>query len=174
MGETTILGIDPGSRTTGYGVVRMTGGRAEFVASGCIDVAKFDMPSRLSRIFEGIGEVIAEFAPQQAAVEKIFMNRNPDSALKLGQARGSAIVACATQGLEVFEYSATEIKQAIVGRGHADKVQIQHMVTQLLAVEEARSDAADALAAALCHGHTADGLRAIQFHTARRRRRRAS
>ncbi len=160
---TTILGIDPGSRITGYGVVRMDGPHAVYLASGHIRVAEFDMPERLKRIFNELTTVIDEYLPDHAAIEKIFMSRNADSALKLGQARGTAIVACAHKDLPVFEYSATQIKQAIVGRGHATKQQVQHMIKVLLCLPDAPgADAADALGTALCHGHTQYGLRGIQ------------
>ncbi|MFT4560757.1 MAG: crossover junction endodeoxyribonuclease RuvC [Gammaproteobacteria bacterium] len=159
----TILGIDPGSRITGYGVVQINGTRAQHIDSGCIRVAELEVPDRLKEIFDALTNVISTYKPDQAAIEKIFMSRNPDSALKLGQARGTAIVACAKMALPVFEYSATQIKQAVVGRGHADKKQVQHMMKVLLNLDSTPSpDAADALATALCHGHTQSGLVAIQ------------
>lgn len=159
----TILGIDPGSRITGYGVVRMDGPRAVHVDSGCIRIAQLSIPERLKRIYDELSKVVSHHQPDHAAIEKIFMSRNPDSALKLGQARGTAIVACAQMALPVFEYSATQIKQAVVGRGHAGKQQVQHMIKALLCIQEPLAeDAADALAAALCHGHTQYGLRGIQ------------
>ena len=159
----TILGIDPGSRVTGYGVVCMDGARAVHVASGAIAVATLDVPDRLKKIFDELSAVIARYEPQHGVVERIFMSRNPDSALKLGQARGTAIVALANASVPVYEYSANEIKQAVVGRGHAGKQQVQHMVKALLCLPESPGpDAADALAAALCHGHTQYGLRGIE------------
>ena len=159
----TILGIDPGSRITGYGVVRMDGARAVHIDSGCIKVAELDVPARLRAIYDAIAAVVVEHDPDHAAIEKIFMSRNPDSALKLGQARGTAIVACAKLSLPVFEYSATQIKQAVVGRGHAGKQQVQHMIKALLCLPESpAADAADALATALCHGHTEYGLCGIK------------
>lgn len=159
----TILGIDPGSRITGYGVVRMDGARAVHLDSGCIHVADLEVPQRLKTIFDDLSAVVTRNQPDHAVIEKIFMSRNPDSALKLGQARGSAIVACAQMSLPVFEYSATQIKQAVVGRGHAGKQQVQHMIKALLCLPEAPpADAADALAAALCHGHTQYGMRGIK------------
>jgi crossover junction endodeoxyribonuclease RuvC len=163
MSVTTILGVDPGSRITGYGVVQINGTRATHIANGCIRVAELEVPERLKEIFDELTRVILAYKPDQAAVEKIFMSRNPDSALKLGQARGTAIVACAKMALPVFEYSATQIKQAVVGRGHADKKQVQHMIKILLNLDSMPSpDAADALATALCHGNTQSGLVAIQ------------
>jgi crossover junction endodeoxyribonuclease RuvC len=159
----TILGIDPGSRVTGYGVVRMDGPRAVYVASGCVRVAQLGVPERLKQIFDELSEVIIAHRPDQVAIEKIFMSRNADSALKLGQARGTAIVACAQMTLPIFEYSATQIKNAIVGRGHAGKRQVQHMIKALLCLRDTpAADAADALATALCHGNTQYGLRGIQ------------
>ena len=165
MSDTTILGIDPGSRITGFGVVKMHKSRANYVVSGCIRVADKPLAVRLKLIFERLSEIVATYAPDQVAIEKVFMSNNPDSAIKLGQARGVAIVACAKHDLPIFEYSANEIKQAIVGRGHADKQQIQHMVNALLSSEEKQADAADALAAAICHGHTADGIAALALQT---------
>jgi crossover junction endodeoxyribonuclease RuvC len=162
--QITILGIDPGSRVTGYGVVRMDGLRAVHINSGCIRVAELDVPARLKQIFNELSNVVRAHEPDQAVIEKIFMSRNPDSALKLGQARGAAIVACAQMELPVFEYSATQIKQAIVGRGHADKKQVQHMIQALLCLPtKPAADEADALACALCHGNTQYGLRGIQL-----------
>lgn len=159
----TILGIDPGSRITGYGVVRMDGAHAVHVDSGCIRVAHLGVPERLKRIFDELSDVVTAHRPDQVAIERIFMSRNADSALKLGQARGTAIVACAQKMLPIFEYSATQIKQAIVGHGHAGKQQVQHMVKALLCLPDTpTADAADALAAALCHGNTQYGLRGIE------------
>ncbi|MSR13731.1 MAG: crossover junction endodeoxyribonuclease RuvC [Gammaproteobacteria bacterium] len=159
---TVILGVDPGSRITGYGVIRMHRHQAEHLTSGCITVGELDFDARLCVIFDALTQVILEFKPEEAAVEKIFMNRNADSAIKLGQARGVAVVAIAKQAVPVHEYSPNQIKQAIVGRGHADKAQIQHMVKTLLSLTKIpAADAADALATALCHGHTRQGLLAV-------------
>ena len=169
MPEITILGIDPGSRVTGYGVVRMDGLHARHIDSGCIRVADLEVPARLKQIFEELSMVVNAHQPDHAVIEKIFMSRNPDSALKLGQARGSAIVACALMDVPLFEYSATQIKQAIVGRGHADKKQVQHMIKVLLGMPgKPPGDAADALACALCHGNTQYGLRGIEAATSSR------
>lgn len=141
----------------------MTGTHAVHLASGSIRVADLEVPERLCTIFDELSNVIKEHAPQHASIEKIFMSRNPDSALKLGQARGTAIVACAKMELPVFEYSATQIKQAVVGRGHAEKQQMQHMIKVLLSLDfKVQSDAADALGAALCHGNTQFGMRSIK------------
>lgn len=166
---TTILGIDPGSRVTGYGVVTLERHRVSFVACGCIRLGTGAFDDRLSRLFDGLEEVIGTHRPVEAAVERVFMNRNADSALKLGQARGVAIVAARRGGLAISEYSATQIKQTVVGRGHADKVQVQHMVKALLALDDTPTpDAADALAAAICHGHMRDGLAKIALAGGRR------
>ncbi|WP_375055416.1 crossover junction endodeoxyribonuclease RuvC [Zobellella sp. DQSA1] len=154
-----ILGIDPGSRITGYGVVRQTGNQMEYLGSGCIRMADDELAPRLKRIYDGVSEIILQFRPGLFAIEQVFMARNPDSALKLGQARGAAIVAAANAGLEVAEYSARQIKQAVVGQGGADKTQVQHMVCKLLNLPGTpQADAADALAVALCHGHTRQSL----------------
>lgn len=166
---TIILGIDPGSRITGYGVVAMEKNRSEYITCGCVTMAELPVDGRLRAIFEGISEVIRVHRPDECAIEKIFMNRNADSALKLGQARGAAIVAAAVGQLPVHEYSPNEIKLAVVGRGHAAKEQVQHMVRALLTLTAMPSpDAADALAVALCHGHTRQGL--LGVGTARRGR----
>lgn len=127
-----ILGIDPGSRITGYGVIRIVAGKAEYLGSGCIRTDLGELPSRLKQVYDGVSEIITQFKPDEFAIERVFMARNADSALKLGQARGSAIVAAVNALLPVSEYSATQIKQAVVGTGGAAKEQVQHMVTHLL------------------------------------------
>ena len=161
---TVIIGIDPGSRVTGYGVVRMARQRAEFIACGSIRLDADALDQRLLVLFDELSLILAEFHPTEAAIERVFMNRNVDSALKLGHARGVAILAARKAGNAVYEYSATQTKQAIVGRGHADKAQVQHMVKALLGLDATPgTDAADALAAAICHGHT----RASLAHLAR-------
>ncbi len=152
-----LLGIDPGSRVTGYGVIRVEGGRVEYLDSGCIraQTLKDDIPARLLAIFNGIQTLAAQYQPDEVAVEDIFVAHNVQSALKLGHARGAAIVAATAAALPVFEYSARQVKQAIVGYGNADKSQVQHMVQQLLGLDKVpASDAADALAVALCHWHS--------------------
>jgi len=156
-----ILGIDPGSRITGYGVVSAVGNRQEYIASGCIKTTdKSTLAEKLDVIFQGVSQIIAEYSPDELAIEKIFMARSAESALKLGQARGVAIVAGARQGLPVFEYEARKIKQAVVGSGAASKSQIQHMVTTLLKLsKKPQSDAADALAIAICHINTQHNLK---------------
>lgn len=149
-----ILGIDPGSRVTGFGVVRMNGRKVEYIASGCIKVKDGILADKLNQIFNCISEVIHEYKPDEAAIEQVFMAKNADSALKLGQARGAAMVAMAQHALVVAEYSARQIKQSVVGTGGADKSQVQHMVTSLLGLNQSpQADAADGLAVAICHGH---------------------
>jgi crossover junction endodeoxyribonuclease RuvC len=150
-----ILGIDPGSRKTGFGIINSVSGRHEYITSGIIRLPEADLPERLKIIFEGITELIEQYCPQQFSIEQVFMGNNAASALKLGQARGAAIVAAVTQNLPVAEYSARQIKQSVVGSGGADKAQVQHMVKTLLKLPAAPSeDAADALAAAMCHAHS--------------------
>ena len=157
-----ILGIDPGSRVTGYGVVRVaaTGTRQEYVTSGCIRTTdKATLPEKLEEIFSGVTQIINEFVPDELAIEQIFMARSAASALKLGHARGVAIVAAANLGLPVYEYEARKVKQAVVGSGAARKEQVQHMVQMLLKLPgKPQMDAADALAIALCHINTRSGL----------------
>jgi crossover junction endodeoxyribonuclease RuvC len=149
-----ILGIDPGSRITGFGVVDSDGVRSRHVASGCIRASGDGLDARLASIFDGVRDVVREWRPDQVAVERVFVSRNADSALKLGQARGAAICATLELGAELHEYAARSVKQAVVGRGSADKVQVQHMVRALLALDAVpAADAADALAVALCHAH---------------------
>ncbi|WP_444997484.1 crossover junction endodeoxyribonuclease RuvC [Aliikangiella sp. IMCC44359] len=149
-----ILGIDPGSRITGFGVVRMNGKKLEYVASGCIRVKDGILSDKLNQIFDCIAEVVQEYKPDEAAIEQVFMAKNADSALKLGQARGAAMVAMAQHALVVAEYSARQIKQSVVGTGGADKSQVQHMVSSLLGLSSSpQADAADGLAVAICHAH---------------------
>ena len=139
---------------TGYGVIDLLGSRSRYVDSGCIRLKGHEMPQRLRMIFEAITEIIFNHKPQEMAIEQVFMARNPDSALKLGQARGVAMCAGVMSDLPVSEYAARSVKQAVVGTGAADKVQVQHMVCALLELESRpQADAADALAVAICHGH---------------------
>lgn len=153
MSSARILGVDPGSRVTGYGVIEAAPGGNRHVASGCIRVGGEDMAGRLRRIVEGLREVSERYAPSELAIERVFVSRNAESALKLGQARGAALVA--VPGIPVFEYAATRVKQAMTGTGKASKTQVQHMVRVLLSLPEAPpTDAADALAVALCHAHS--------------------
>jgi len=158
-----ILGIDPGLRVTGFGVIERHGSELVYVASGCIKSSdKQALPERIATLFGGIGEVIATYAPDQAAVEKVFVNVNPQSTLLLGQARGAALSALVHAGLPVAEYTALQVKQAVVGQGKAAKGQVQHMVIRLLELPGApNADAADALACAICHAHGGQGLGAI-------------
>ncbi len=156
---TRILGIDPGSQITGYGIIEIDGNHATHISNGNIRIPGDELPARLRIIFESITSIIDKHQPDEVAVEKVFMHRNADSALKLGQARGAAITACAIQELDVYEYTANQVKQATVGKGHAAKQQVQHMVKVLLCLDEIpQSDAADALAVAICHGHSREGL----------------
>lgn len=157
---TCILGIDPGSRITGYGIVRMEGARSRYLSSGCIRLdPRLPLAERLRTIYLSLGEIIQAHRPDEMAVEQVFMHRNPDSALKLGQARGAAILAGVMAGLPVAEYAPAAIKQAVVGSGAAGKQQVQHMVRALLQLPgKPQADAADALAVALTHGHTLQTL----------------
>lgn len=149
-----ILGIDPGSRLTGFGVLDCDRNTTSYVASGSINSASGSFPERLKMIYRSISTIVAEFRPGVVVVESVFMHRNPSSALKLGHARSAAICATFALELEVVEYAPREIKLAIVGTGAASKEQVQHMVRQLLRLEGSPSpDAADALAAALCHAN---------------------
>ena len=149
---TRILGIDPGSRLTGYGLIDSDGQHARYVSSGCLKISGDSLPRKLGMIFTELSALIGEFRPQQLAIENVFMHRNADSALKLGQARGAAICAAVTCDVPVAEYAAREVKQAVVGKGGADKQQVQHMVRVLLNLDKTpQTDAADALAIALCH-----------------------
>ncbi len=150
---TTIIGIDPGSRRTGYGVIRVEGNRHHYVASGYINLISYPAEMRLRQIYIGIQEVIQRYQPHEAAIEQIFMAENANSALKLGQARGAAIVAF--DNMPVAEYSAREVKKSVVGSGAAQKEQVQFMVCKILNVTgKVQPDAADALAVALCHAHS--------------------
>ncbi|HVV67663.1 MAG TPA: crossover junction endodeoxyribonuclease RuvC [Gammaproteobacteria bacterium] len=151
----TIIGIDPGSRITGYGVIQSDGQKHIYIASGTVKTLNEAIGERLAQIFHGVSKIVQQYQPMHAAIEQVFMAKNANSALKLGQARGAAIVAMATQGLSVAEYSARAIKQAVVGYGAAQKEQVQHMVKLLLNLPQAPgSDAADALAIAICHAQT--------------------
>lgn len=162
-----VLGIDPGSRLTGYGIVRHQGSVIRYLGSGCIRTLPTNgddrpLAERLRIIHDGVLELITQYQPTEFAIEQVFMARNPDSALKLGQARGAAIVAAACSNLVVAEYSARQVKQSVVGTGGADKVQVQHMVSQMLKLSaKPQADAADALAIAICHCHTRQSLVAM-------------
>ena len=152
---TVILGIDPGSRVTGFGLINSSGNKLEYVNSGCIKTQTKLLPERLKIIFDQLCGVIECHQPEQAAIEEVFMGNNASSALKLGQARGAAMVACLSFDLSLSEYSARKVKQAVVGAGAADKAQVNHMVKALLKIKDnLAEDAADALAVAICHANT--------------------
>ncbi|MGI9251578.1 MAG: crossover junction endodeoxyribonuclease RuvC [Pseudohongiellaceae bacterium] len=154
-----ILGIDPGSRITGYGLVNSVGNKLDYVTCGCIRPNLDSQPERLKTIFTELCAIIETHSPQQAAIEEVFMGRSAGAALKLGQARGSAMVACLHHNLPVGEYSARKVKQAVVGGGAADKAQVQYMVKRLLGISDTiAEDAADALAVAICHANTQASL----------------
>jgi len=154
-----ILGIDPGSRVTGYGLINSVGNRLEYIDCGCITTRTEALPERLKKIHNGLCEVIQQSSPQLAAIEEVFMGKNAASALKLGQARGAAMTACLSHDLPIEEYSARKVKQAVVGAGAAEKAQVQHMVKALLNISDTiAEDAADALAVAICHANTQASL----------------
>jgi crossover junction endodeoxyribonuclease RuvC len=149
-----ILGLDPGLRVTGYGVIEKSGASLVYVSSGCIKSPGGELPDRLKNILNSVQEIISRFVPDEVAVEKVFVNVNPQSTLLLGQARGAAICAAVSRDLPVSEYTALQVKQAVVGNGHAKKEQVQEMVKRLLKLPGYPSpDAADALACAICHAH---------------------
>ncbi len=149
-----ILGIDPGSRVTGFGVLDFIGDTPGYVASGTVRSLDGAFADRLRQIFESVGGIVAQYRPDVVAIESVFMHKNAGSALKLGQARSAALCATFEYNLELYEYAPREIKQAVVGTGSAAKEQVQHMVVSLLKLDGVpTSDAADALAVALCHGH---------------------
>ena len=140
-------------------IILADGRHIEYIDSGCIRVGEKPMAERLQTIFQSLATLIGEYRPEEFAIEQVFMARNPDSALKLGQARGAAIVSAANSGLAVHEYSARQVKQAVVGKGGADKSQVQHMVQVLLSLSrKPQADAADALAIALCHAHMSQSI----------------
>jgi len=153
---TRILGIDPGFRLTGYGVIESNGQESRYITSGVLQAVKAGGPTaRLHLIFDEVAALIDTHRPEELAIERVFVHRNPDSALKLGQARSAAICATFASDLAVFEYAAREVKQAIVGKGSAQKDQVQHMVRVLLNLSSAlKEDEADALGIALCHAHS--------------------
>ena len=157
-----ILGIDPGLRVTGFGLIERAGQKLIYLTSGVVRTPDGQLPDRLKAILESLGAVIAQHSPTQVAVEKVFVNVNPATTLLLGQARGAAICAAVARGLPVSEYTALQVKQAVVGNGHAAKEQVQDMVRRLLALPgDPSADAADALACAICHAHGGQGLGAI-------------
>jgi len=153
---TRILGIDPGSRKTGFGIIEIDGQKVKHVINGRLMVGDGDFPERLGLIFTGLTDIIERYQPDMMAIEKVFLHKNADSALKLGQARGAAICAGVSQNLTVHEYSATQIKKAVVGNGHAKKDQVQYMMSVILSLSEPlKEDAADALACAMTHANFA-------------------
>ena len=154
MTSVRILGVDPGLRVTGFGVIEKTGSKLHYVTSGCVRSGAGELAVRLKAILDGLAEIIAANQPHEVAIEKVFVNVNPQSTLALGQARGTAICAAVLAGLPVAEYTALQVKQSVVGKGHAAKDQVQHMVRRLLALPgDPSPDAADALACAICHAH---------------------
>lgn len=167
---TRILGLDPGLRITGFGVVDQLGSQLRYVASGCIKTRDGELPGRLKTLLDGVREVIATYQPDVVAVEKVFVNVNPQSTLLLGQARGAVICGAVSCDLAVAEYTALQVKQSVVGYGKAAKEQVQHMVQRLLLLDATPStDAADALACAICHAHGAQGLGGLAGVGTRRR-----
>lgn len=156
---TIIIGIDPGSRKTGFGILESQGSHSSCITCGVIRVDKYSFDQRLKVIFESIQSLIERYQPDEMSIEQVFMAKNANSALKLGQARGVAIAAGSTMDLPVFEYSARQIKQAVVGKGSADKAQVQYMMQHLLQLPELpQEDAADALACAMCHANSQQNL----------------
>ena len=154
-----ILGIDPGYAILGWGVIDKTGNHFRAIDYGAVTTDKdMDMPDRLELLYDGLREIIEEYRPEEASIEKLFFNTNTTTAINVGQARGVAMLACTKGGLKVAEYTPLEIKQALVGYGRADKSQVQFMVRTMLNLAEVPKpdDTADALAAAICHGHSAD------------------
>ena len=165
-GELRILGIDPGSRLTGFGVLDFAGHEPTYVASGSVSSIDGDFPTRLRYIFESVREIVDEYQPAVLAIESVFVHKNPGSALKLGHARAAALCASFALDMDVFEYAPREIKQAVVGTGAATKDQVQHMVVSLLRLDGTPApDAADALATALCHGHQVGYLQHLRRHS---------
>ena len=163
IGVRRILGIDPGLRVTGFGVLESGSNGLVYVGSGCIRATGSSLPIRLGVIVRDLAHVIAELGPTEVAVEKVFVNVNPNTTLLLGQARGAAIAAAVLAGLPVSEYTAGQVKQAVVGGGRARKEQVQEMVRRLLKLPGVpASDAADALAAAICHAHASTGIGTLE------------
>jgi len=160
-----ILGIDPGYAIMGYGILEMKGNHFDLCRYGAVTTSSgTDMPERLKHVYASLMEIIAEYEPEAAAVEELFFNTNSKTAILVGQARGAAILACVNSGIPVSEYTPLQIKQALTGNGRADKKQVQFMVKSILNLSETPQpdDAADALAAAVCHGHSASACRRVQ------------
>ncbi len=154
-----ILGIDPGSRTTGYGVIEVVGNEFRYIESGALRIRGDTLPERLHAIFDSLSEVLDRCQPTVLAIENVFMHQNAGSALKLGQARGAAICSAVHRDIEIHEYTPAEIKQAVVGKGNAAKPQVQMMVRAMLKLRtNPQADEADALACAICHGNHAGGV----------------
>ena len=164
-----ILGIDPGTRITGYGIIDVEGNRLRHVDNGIVKTRSTDpLPLRLKVIYDGLTVALKEFTPDAVAIEQVFLAKNPKAALTLGHARGTAVIAAVNLNLEVHEYSALQVKSAVVGYGHAAKQQVQHMVKALLNLPEvAQEDAADALAVAICHANSRT-LRQVAINSGRR------
>ena len=159
---TLILGIDPGSRITGYGIIRESQRQLEYIDSGCIRTSEGELSQRLLQIFNGICQLMETFAPDEVAIEQVFMHKNVNAALKLGHARGVAMVAVASHRIPIYEYSPRQMKQALVGYGAAQKEQVKQMVMCLLDLKQApQTDAADALGTAICHRHMHTGLQKL-------------
>ena len=157
-----ILGVDPGSRLTGFGIIRSNGSEHHYLASGCVRTEKGEFNQRLLQIYQALKEIIQRYKPEEAAVEQVFMHKNASSALKLGHARGAAIIAVVEYIEVVAEYSPRQIKQAVIGYGGAEKIQVQQMVQRLLHLNALpQADAADALAVAICHANSRDMLRLL-------------
>ncbi|MDT8442777.1 MAG: crossover junction endodeoxyribonuclease RuvC [Desulfuromonadales bacterium] len=158
-----ILGIDPGTNITGYGIIDVEGNRLRHVDNGIIKTRSSDpLPLRLKTIYDGLTKVLTAFTPDNVSVEQVFLAKNPRAALTLGHARGTAVIAAVNLGIEVHEYSALQVKSAVVGYGHAAKQQVQHMVKALLNLPEiAQEDAADALAVAICHANSRTMQKAV-------------
>jgi crossover junction endodeoxyribonuclease RuvC len=157
MGPVRILGLDPGLRHTGWGIIQVKGNSLSHVAHGVVNTpSDLELAQRLTYLFKGLSEIIEAYSPDEAAVEETFVNKNPTSTLKLGMARGVVLLAPAALGISVFEYSANKVKKSVVGVGHADKDQVLMMVQRLLPALNSismRADAADALAVSICHSH---------------------
>lgn len=165
-----ILGIDPGLRVTGFGIIDQAGQQLHYVASGCVRSGEGELPQRIKVLLEGLQEVIAQYQPQCAAIEQVFVNVNPKSTLLLGQARGAAICAAVGAAIPVAEYTALQVKQAVVGAGKAHKTQVQAMVRRLLRLPgDPSPDAADALACAICHAHGGRGYAGVGSGERRRK-----
>lgn len=169
-----IIGIDPGSRVTGYGIIHSEGNQHRYIDAGSVEISATRLDQKLHAIFQQLTEIIGVTQPTEGAIEQVFMHENANTAIKLGQARGSAIVAMANFHIPVAEYSAREIKQAVVGYGAATKQQVQHMVRTILNLDHTpASDAADALAVAICHAQRPKGIISLVRRNQSRRGRRS-